>query len=419
MTLQKSQSLEVLAPAGDMERLKAAVLFGADAVYLGGREFGMRATQTNFDDAALQEAVAFCHGKGVRVYLTVNTLPRNNEIEKLPEYLKFIEFAGVDAVIASDIGVLSLLKQYIPNMEVHISTQAGIVNYQTARAFAEMGAKRVVLARELSLDEVAEVRAKTPKELDIEVFVHGAMCMSFSGRCLISNYLTGRDANRGECAQPCRWNYRLVEEKRPGQYFPVLEDDKGSYILNAKDLCMIEHIDKLAEAGVTSLKIEGRAKSSYYVAVVTNAYRIAVDEYLRDPEHFVLPAWLSEEVRKVSHRRYSTGFYFGTPDQYPENGGYLRDWDIVAVVDGVQDDRLLLTQKNRFFDGAEVEILEPGKEPFACRFHGLYNEAGERIEAANHPMMKLAACCEPQGCTFASGSIVRMQSGLREAGGGE
>lgn len=406
-------ALEVLAPAGDMERLKAAVLFGADAVYLGGDEFGMRAGQANFSGDALTEAVRYCHERGVRVYLTVNTLPRNDEVARLPDYLRRAEAAGVDAVIASDIGVLSLLREHTPNLEVHISTQAGIVNYQTARAFHEMGAKRVVLARELSLAEVAEIREKTPRDLEIEVFVHGAMCMSFSGRCLISNYLTGRDANRGECAQPCRWNYRLVEEKRPGQYFPIGEEDGGSYLLNAKDLCMLDHIKELAEAGVTSLKIEGRAKSSYYVAVVTNAYRIAVDEYLRDPEHFVLPQWLMDEVRKVSHRRYSTGFYYGTPDQYPENGGYLRDWDIVAVVDGNEGGDLLLTQKNRFFDGAQVEILEPGCRPFTCCLTKLRDGEGTPIESANHPMMKLRAVCDPPGRGFRAGSIVRMESGGR------
>lgn len=397
---------ELLCPAGDWERLCAAVQFGADAVYLAGKEFGMRASQQNFDQEGLLRAVEYCHARGTSVYLTVNTLPRNEEIDRLPEYLRFVEAAGIDAVIAADIGVLSLLKKHTPDMEVHISTQAGIVNYQTAAAFHEMGARRVVLARELSLEEIAEIRAKTPADLEIEVFVHGAMCMSVSGRCLISNYLTGRDANRGECAQPCRWSYHLVEEKRPGQYFPIGEDEKGSYLLNAKDLCMLEYIDRLAQAGVTSFKIEGRAKSSYYVSVVTNAYRIAIDDYLREPNSFVLRPWLSEEVKKVSHRRYSTGFYFGTPDQYPENGGYERDWDIVAIVDGTEDGDLLLTQKNKFSEGDTVEILEPGQEPFSYVVSSLRDESGNTIAAACHALMKLRIACEK---SFLPGSIVRKE----------
>lgn len=262
---------EVLAPVGDQERLIAAIQYGADAVYLGGKEFGMRAAPANFDREQLRQAVEYAHSKGVRVYLTCNTLPRNEEIERFPEYIQYVDSIGVDACIVSDIGVFAMVREYAPNMELHVSTQAGIVNYQTANAFYQMGAKRVVLARELSLEEIREIRQRTPEDLELEVFVHGAMCMSFSGRCLLSNYLADRDANRGECAQPCRWNYYLMEEKRPGQYFPVFEDEKGSYILNAKDMCMIEYIDQLIEAGVTSLKIEGRAKSAYYVSVITNA----------------------------------------------------------------------------------------------------------------------------------------------------
>lgn len=381
---------EVLAPAGDFERLKAAVTYGADAVYLAGKQFGMRASQTNFDEESLVRAVEYCHAHGVRVYLTVNILPRNEEIDALPPYLCQAAEAGVDAMIVSDLGTLSLVKRVIPQMEIHISTQTGIVNYETANVLYEMGAKRVVLARELSLREIAEIRRRTPPELEIEAFVHGAMCMSFSGRCVISNYLTGRDANRGECAQPCRWGYHLMEEKRPGLYFPVFEDEKGSYILNAKDLCMIEYIDALAEAGITSFKIEGRAKSSYYVSVVTNAYRIAVDDYLRDPAHFSLRPWLLEEVTKVSHRQYSTGFYFGTPEQYYQNGGYIREYDIVALVSGYEDGRLLLTQKNKFCAGDTVEVLEPGKEPVSFVVSDMKNAEGEPIDAACHPEMMLS-----------------------------
>lgn len=397
---------EVLSPVGDYERLIAAVQFGADAVYLAGKEFGMRASQTNFDNETLKKAVEYAHSKNVKVYLTVNTLPRNDEIDKLPEYLKFVDSIGIDAIIASDIGVLTLIKKHIPNMEIHISTQAGIVNYQTCLAFYEMGAKRVVLAREVPMDEIAEIRRRIPDDLDIEVFVHGAMCMSFSGRCLISNYLTGRDANRGECAQPCRWGYHLVEEKRPNDYYPIFEDEKGTYILNAKDLCMIEYIDKLVKAGVTSLKIEGRAKSSYYVSVVTNAYRMAVDDFMKNPDDFKLQDWLLEEVQKVSHRKYCTGFYFDTPTQYYENGGYTREYDIVAVVDSYKDGYLYCTQKNKFVLGDDVEILEPKTKPYNLKVTEIIDEKGNSIDSACHATMKLSLKCDRE---FKKGSIIRKQ----------
>ena len=388
--MSKERQLEVLSPAGDFEGLRTAVQYGADAVYLAGKQFGMRASQANFSEQELKEAVKFCHAHSTRVYLTVNILPHNAEIEQLPRYLELVRDAGVDAVIVSDIGTLAVVKRTTPELEIHISTQNGIVNYETACMLYELGAKRVVLARELSLAEIAEIRRKTPSDLEIEVFVHGAMCMSFSGRCVLSNYLTGRDANRGECAQPCRWGYYLMEEKRPGLYFPVFEDEKGSYILNAKDLCMLEYIDKLAEAGVDSLKIEGRAKSSYYVAVITNAYRIAVDDYLQNPAGFKLRPWLRGEVEKVSHRQYSTGFYFDTPTQYYENGGYIREYDIVAVTGAYQDGRLYLTQKNKFCEGDQVEILEPGKEPVLLVVRGMQDQAGQAIGAACHPEMALS-----------------------------
>lgn len=395
---------EVLAPVGDWERLVAAIQFGADAVFLAGKEFGMRASQTNFDNEQLTKAVDYAHQNDVKVYLTCNTLPRNDDIDKLPQYLKFIESIGIDAVIASDIGVLSLVLEHTPNMEIHISTQAGVVNYQTANAFYKMGAKRVVLARECSITEIAEIRRKIPADMDIEVFVHGAMCMSFSGRCLISNYLTGRDANRGECAQPCRWGYHLVEEKRPDDKFPIFEDEKGTYILNAKDLCMIEYIDKLIEAGVTSLKIEGRAKSAYYVSVVTNAYKFAVNQYMENPAEFKLDSWLLDEVQKVSHRQYSTGFYFDTPTQYYENGGYTRNYDVIAVVDQCKDGVIYCTQKNKFWLNDKVEILEPLSKPFDFVVDSLFDLDGNPLEAACHPLMKLKINCNKQ---VKKGSIIR------------
>lgn len=397
---------EVLSPAGDFECLQAAIRFGADAVYLGGTRFGMRVASANFDDELLQKGVALAHEQGVRVYLTCNTLPTNEEIDALPEFLKSVQAAGVDAIIVTDLGVLSLVKQYIPEMEVHISTQTGVVNYRTATELYRMGAKRVVLARELSFEEIAYIRDKTPPELDIEAFVHGAMCVSFSGRCLLSSYLTGRDANRGECAQPCRWGYHLMEEKRPGMYFPIEEDEKGTYILNAKDLCMIEHIDRLASAGITSLKIEGRAKSSYYVSVVTNAYRNAVDLYRKDPEHFKLPQWLFDEVRKVSHRQYSTGFYFGRPEQgqYYETGGYVRGYDVVALVDDCRDGVLYCTQKNKFSVGDTLELLEPRAGVRSFTVTALEDGEGTPLESVPHPQMKFRL---PAGFSAKAGSILR------------
>lgn len=402
--------LEVLAPAGDEERLTAALNYGADAVYLGRQQFGMRASPMNFDFEQLVKAVESAHSKGVKVYLTCNTLPRNNELPFFEQFVREAVEAKVDALIVADIGLLMLIKRYAPDMEIHISTQTGIVNYATARELYDLGAKRVVLARELSLDEIAEIRAKTSPDLDIECFVHGAMCVSFSGRCLLSQYLVNRDANRGECAQPCRWGYHLMEEKRPGEFFPIFEDEKGTYILNAKDMCMIEHIDKLAEAGVTSLKIEGRAKSAYYVTVVTNAYRMAVDEYYKHPYDFKLPDWIRDEVYKVSHRKYCNGFFFGTPEesQYYENSGYIRNYDIVAVVDHCENGTVYCTQRNRFFAGDEVELLSPSAKPVVMTLDIIFNENGEQIEVANHAMMKFSFksdICFPSGTVIRKGTL--------------
>ncbi len=400
--------LEVLSPAGDYERFKAAIDYGADAVYLGGQAFSMRAAPQNFTHETLKSAVEEAHAKNVKVYLTCNTLPRNNEI---PQFQQFIEEAvdsKVDAVIVADLGLMALIKKYAPDMEIHMSTQTGIVNYATANELYNMGAKRVVLARELSLDEIAEIRAKTPDDLDIEVFVHGAMCMSFSGRCLLSSYLTNRDANRGECAQPCRWGYHLMEEKRTDEFYPIYEDEKGTYILNAKDLCMIDHIDELAKAGVMSYKIEGRAKSSYYVSIVTNAYRMAMDIYKKDPDNFKLPDWVRDEVFKVSHRKYCTGFFYGHPkdSQYYENSGYIREYDVVAIVDECKDGKIYATQRNRFCKGDTVEIISPGEKFDTMVIDELYNEDGELIENANHAMMKLVIPCEK---SYPTNAIIRMK----------
>ena len=402
---------ELLAPAGDAERLRYAINYGADAVYCGLPEFGMRSAPANFTPEQLTESVIYAHARGRKVYLTMNTLPTNEEADRLPEAIKEAAKAGVDAFIVADLGVLDACKTFAPDIDVHLSTQTGITNWAAARAAYKMGAKRVVLAREMTLQDIAILRDKTPPELEIEAFVHGAMCMSVSGRCLLSNYMAGRDANRGQCAQPCRWKYYLSEETRPGQLYEIGENENGSYILNAKDMCMIEHLDKVIDAGVTSLKIEGRAKSFYYVAVITNAYRQAVDLYRKDPQHFVLPSWLEEETRKVSHRQYSTGFYFGRPEQgqYYENAGYVRQWDVVAVVDKTEGDTLYCTQRNKFSLGETVEIICPHStvedRPLSYTVTSITDEQGNPRESANNAMMKLTM--PAKGLVLEAGSIIR------------
>jgi len=399
---------ELLSPVGDMERLDAALCFGADAVYIGGNEFGMRVAAANFGYEQMKKATDAAHSLSKRIYLTCNTLPTNSEMDRMQEYLKNAALCGVDAFIVSDIGVLTLLKNTLPDAEVHISTQAGIVNYASANAFYQMGASRVVLARELSFDDIKTIRDKTNPNLELETFVHGAMCMSFSGRCTISNYMTNRDANRGECSQPCRWQYYLMEQKRPGEYFPVFEEKEGTYILNSKDLCMIEHIDKLCDAGISSLKIEGRAKSSYYVAVVTNAYRNVMDYYF---ENGTMPdednRWMYEEVYKVSHREYTTGFYFGRPEngQCYQSGGYVRNYDIAAIVDGYKDGRVYMTAKNGMSEGQSVEVLSPGKKPFEVTVKSLCDAEGNAAENANHPMAQYSFECQT---AVSKGSIIRI-----------
>ncbi len=404
--ISNNRNLEVLAPAGDFERLYSAIDFGADAVYLGSKMFSMRTAPSNFDFDELKSAVEYSHAKGVKVYLTCNTLPNNREMDLLPTFIKNAYQCGIDAIIVSDLGTLSLVKKHAPELEVHISTQAGIVNYVTANCLYDMGAKRVVLARELSLDDIATIRAKTPKDLEIETFVHGAMCVSFSGRCLLSSYLVDRNANRGECAQPCRWGYHLMEEKRTDEFYPIFEDEKGTYILNAKDLCMIDFIEKLHEAGVSSLKIEGRAKSAYYVSVITNAYRMAVDHYFENPNE-PLPKWISDEVYKVSHRKYCTGFFFGHPKdcQYYENGGYIRNYDVVGVVRECKDGFVHCVQRNKFCKGDTVEILSPKAKPFEIKVDEIFDENGVSVESTNHAEMKFSFACDKE---FAPNSIVRI-----------
>ena len=379
---------EVLAPAGDRERLEAALRFGADAVYLGGKAFQMRANTKSFTQEQLADAVRLAHGMGRRVYLTCNTLLTNEEAERLPRFLAEARETGVDALIVSDIGVLMTAHRTVPEFELHISTQAGVTNYLTATELFRLGARRVVLARELSLEEIAGVCSRIPREMDVEVFVHGAMCMSVSGRCLLSQYLTGRAATRGACTQPCRWQYALMEQKRPGEYFPVEEEGGYSYILNAKDLCLIEHLDQLARAGVTSFEIEGRAKSAYYTAVTAGAYRAATDLMWQDPEHYRCPEWLKEEVTKISHRDYTTGFLFGQPPagQCYETGGYIRRWEVAGVVTGydVAQRRLLCEQRNKFEVGQKLELLLPLQGVRQYTPKALYDAAGNPVPSVPH-----------------------------------
>ena len=377
--------LELLSPAGDWERLEMALAYGADAVYLAGDTFGMRAFAGNFSQEDLPRAAALCREKGADLHVTCNTMPRNQEVAALPAWLELLEESGVTAVILADVGVLALAKRYAPSVKIHVSTQASVSNYQAARAWHDLGADRVILARELSLSEIAEIRAKTPRDLELEAFAHGAMCVSYSGRCLLSNYMTGRDSNRGACAQPCRYQYALMEEKRPGEYFPVFEDEKGTYIMNSRDMCMIDHLDDLMDAGVDCLKIEGRAKSAYYAAIVTGAYRHVIDDVAQGRP--ADPVW-RDEVEHVSHRHYSTGFFYGPPGQYYENSRYIRDWQICAVVTGCTPEGLsTLSLRNKFRTGDTVEVVGPDTRPFSLTVPEMTDADGLPLFEPKTPQM--------------------------------
>ena len=383
---------ELLSPAGDLEKLQYAFRFGADAVYCALPEFGMRSAPQNFTNEQLAEGCVYAHARGKKVYLTMNTLPTNAEADRLPQAVKDAVTAGVDAFIVADLGVLEAVKKYAPGTDIHFSTQTGITNYASATAAYNLGAKRVVLAREMSLEDIAILRDKTPPELEIEAFVHGAMCMSISGRCLLSNYLTGRDGNRGQCAQPCRWKYYLMEETRPGQYFPIGENENGSFILNADDLCTAPFIDLICKAGVDSLKIEGRAKTFYYVASVTAAYRKALDAYLADPsnDNFELPAEVYEELTRTSHRHYSPGFYFGREQakQATDSATYIREWEFVGTVEGWADGIASCQQRGKWSLGDTLEALCPDGRSIPLTPEWIKNEAGEPMESTPHAMEK-------------------------------
>lgn len=390
------KNIELLAPAGNMEKLKVAFTYGADAVYFGGSSYGLRAFAGNFKEGEIKEAAEYAHSLGRRVYVTVNIFPHNDDLKGLDEYLKFLYSCHIDAIIFSDAGVFDIAREVVPDMELHLSTQANNVNYRSANFWHNMGVKRVVLARELTLEEIKEIREKTPDTLELEAFIHGAMCISYSGRCLLSSYLTGRDSNRGECAHPCRYKYHLVEEKRPGQYMPIEEDERGTYIMNSKDLCMIGHIPDLIDAGITSLKIEGRMKSSFYVATVVKAYRKALDEYmLKGKDYEFNPEWMDDLV-KASHREFSTGFYYNNPGQVYESSAYLRSYDIVGLVLDYDEGKktALIEQRNRVFDGETVEVFSHHDDTFTMKLEDMKNEDGDKIDVAPHPQMKYYIHCE-------------------------
>ena len=378
--------IELLSPAGDMERLKMAVAYGADSVYLAGTAFGMRAFAGNFSPEELPVAVRYAHDHNVKVHVTINTMPRNDEIAALPAYLEQLQDAGVDALIVADLGAFTLAGKYAPKCARHISTQQSIANYECAKAWYDLGAERVVLARELNLDEIRTIRENTPKELEIETFGHGAMCVSYSGRCLLSNYMTGRDSNRGACAQPCRYQYALMEEKRPGEYFPVFEDEKGTYIMNSRDMCMIDHLKELQDAGVDCIKIEGRAKSAYYAAIVTGAYRHCIDDVAAGRE--ISPLW-RDEVEKVSHRIYSTGFYFGQPGQYTEHSRYVRTCQVCAIVESCDENGVALCSlRNKFSQGEELEAVGPDFAPYAFTVGHMTDLEGNLLTEPKTPQMQ-------------------------------
>ncbi|MHC6179525.1 peptidase U32 family protein [Clostridium sp. JNZ X4-2] len=376
---------ELLAPAGNLEKLKTAVNFGADAVYLGGSRLNLRAFADNFTDYELIEGIRYVHEREKKVFVTVNVFPHNDDLEGLEEYLKKLYKLGVDGIIVSDPGIIMTARKVVPDLELHLSTQSNNVNWMSAIFWYKQGIKRIVLARELSLEEIKQIRHHLPEDCEIEAFVHGAMCMSYSGRCMLSNYMTGRDSNRGQCAQPCRYKYYLMEEKRPGEYFPVFEDGDGDYILNSKDLCMIEHIPELIESGINSFKIEGRMKSAYYVATVVKAYRRAMDSYFENPEAYVFEKKWLEDLMKASHRTYFTGFYFGdTNSQIYDSSSYIRDYDIVGIVKNYDDTTgtVVVEQRNKVFSGDMVEVVSPKGDNFNVYLSNMKNEEGEYIESA-------------------------------------
>lgn len=392
---------ELLAPAGDLEKLKIAIIYGADAVYFGGETFSLRAGAGNFSYEDMKEGIKFAHDREKKCYLTINIFAHNEDIEPLISYLNKIKDLDIDAFIVSDPGIIELIKEIIPNAEIHLSTQANMTNYRTANFWYKLGVKRIVLARELTFNEIIELREKMPKDMEIEAFVHGAMCISYSGRCLLSNFMTERDANRGKCAHPCRWQYSLVEEQRPEDLYPIEEDERGTYILNSRDLSMIEHIPELVKAGVVSAKIEGRMKSIFYVATIIKVYRKAIDEYFKDPDNYKFKDEWYTELKKASHREFTTGFYFNKPtnkDQDYRTSAYTREYDFIGLVKSFDKATMMATveQRNKMCIGDEIEVFGPGIDYFTQTIKEMYDEEGTAIESAPHPQqiikIKLDKC---------------------------
>lgn len=393
---QPLKKMELLAPAGDLEKLKIAVVYGADAVYFGGEMFSLRAGAGNMTLEEMKEGVEFAHARGVKCYLTVNIFAHNEDIEPLTDYLLQLRdmHMDLDAFIVSDPGIIDLIQEIIPDAEIHLSTQANMTNYRTANFWYKLRVKRIVLARELTFDEIRQLRQQIPDDMELEAFVHGAMCISYSGRCLLSNFMIERDANRGACAHPCRWKYALVEEQRPGEYYPVEEDERGTYILNSRDLCMIEHIPELAEAGIVSAKIEGRMKSIFYVATLVSAYRRAIDAYYEDPEHYVFEEEWMTEMMKASHREFTTGFYFHQPtnkDQNYQTSAYTREYSFTGLVLDYDPETGIATveQRNKMVLGDEIEVMGPGREFFTQTLKEMYDEEGTPVQSAPHPQQIL------------------------------
>lgn len=413
--MREKKKPELLVPAGGIETLKTAVLYGADAVYMGGDAYGLRANAKNFSDEDLKKAVAFCHERGVKVYITANIYAHNYDIEGIKEYFKKLQNEiRPDAVLISDPGMFSLAKEYMPGIDLHISTQANTTNYMSVLFWVKEGAKRIVTARELSLQEIKEIRAHIPDDIEIESFVHGAMCISYSGRCLLSNYFTGRDSNRGECTHPCRWKYTVLEksgqnpthlvdenheyyleeDERPGEYLPVFENERGTYIMNSKDLCMIDHIPELVDAGIDSFKIEGRMKNPLYVATVARTYRMAIDAYFRSEEEYrnLLP-WLNEQIASCTYRKFTTGFYFGKPgsdEQIYDNNTYVNAYTLIGIVEEIKDDgRVRFYQKNKFSVGETIEIMKPDGQNIETKVLSIRDDEENEMESAPHPLQTL------------------------------
>ena len=392
--MDKKRKPELLIPASSLEVLKTAVMFGADAVYIGGEAFGLRAKAKNFSKEEMKEGIEFAHAHGVHVHVTANILAHNYDLEGAAEYFKELKEMKPDALIVADPGMFTLAREICPEIDIHVSTQANNTNYQTFRFWYNQGAKRVVTARELSLAEIKEIRANIPEDMEIESFIHGAMCISYSGRCLLSNYFTGRDANQGACTHPCRWKYAIVEETRPGEYMPVYENERGTYIFNSKDLCMIEHIPEMIDAGIDSMKIEGRMKTALYVATVARTYRKAIDDYLESEEKYrANMEWYKAEISKCTYRQFTTGFYFGKPDentQIYDNNTYINEYIYLGIVEGIDEKgRAKIEQRNKFCVGDEIEIMKPDGNNVSVTVKGLYTEDGESVESAPHPKQVL------------------------------